>query len=222
MKRISTRVLAALLTFVVGVAATALWLFHFRLQPPRLDAASPDSIIQPINLEESEEYAIYSVVLNDERYADSRVKSVTIVDQTAGHPSVYDKERFSRGVSYVREKMPDLDQATLADYLSKNWAAQPLKDQFNLKVKAVLINAREVKSIFEEHSMDGWRIIFERYPNSLGLITISAVGFNHDLTQALVHVGISCGGLCGEGNLFLLRKENGVWQVQKKIMTWVS
>jgi hypothetical protein len=222
MKRISIRVLAALLTFVVGVAATALWVFNFRLQPQPQDDISLDSIISPINVADSEEYIVYSRVLSEERYINDSVGSVTIIDQTFGYPSAAEKDRFSRIEDYVRERMPELSQATFTDYLSKKLKSRPLENRFDLKIKAVLISQKEVESVFKEHSIDGWRVIFERYPNSQGLITLSAVGFNPDMTQALVHVGIGCGGLCGEGNLFLLHKENGVWKVQKKIMTWVS
>jgi hypothetical protein len=222
MKRISVRVIAALLAFVVGVTATALWSFYVRFQSRQLDDTLSDSIISPVNIEVSEESAVYSRVLSDERYVNDCVKAVNIVDQTSGYPSAADDERFSLIDGYIKERIPELSQATLSNYLSQNRESRHLENHFNLKVKTVLINQKEVESIFKEHSMDGLGIIFERYPGSRGLITLSAVGFNPDMTQALVHVALSCGALCGEGNLFLLRKDNGVWKIQKKIATWVS
>lgn len=222
MKRISVRVLVALLTFAVGVVATALWVFYLRLQSQPLDDNLSGSVISPVKPVESEEYAVYSTVLSDERYINDRVKAVIIVDQTFGYPSTGEKELFPQFESSLRERMPELSQTTFTDYLSKIRATRNLESLFNLKVKTVLISQKEVESVFSEHSMDGWGLIFEKYPESEGLITLSAVGFNPEMTQALVHVGIGCGGLCGVGSFFLLHKDNGLWKVQKKIMTWVS
>ena len=40
--------------------------------------------------------------------------------------------------------------------------------------------------------------------------------------SALLFLGYSCGGLCGQGNFLLLRKRDGQWRVVKSMMTWVS
>jgi hypothetical protein len=47
------------------------------------------------------------------------------------------------------------------------------------------------------------------------LITFSAVGFNTDKTVAVVYMTYFCGGLCGYGNIYELKKKIGIWRVVK-------
>lgn len=43
-----------------------------------------------------------------------------------------------------------------------------------------------------------------------------------DNGTALVFLGFYCGGLCGEGNFMLLRREGAEWKVVKTAITWIS
>ena len=40
--------------------------------------------------------------------------------------------------------------------------------------------------------------------------------------KALVYAGYSCGGLCGEGFLFLLARQEGVWRIVYPMLVWMS
>ena len=58
----------------------------------------------------------------------------------------------------------------------------------------------------------GWDEYYRRYPESGGLIELSAVGFNVDKTVAVVYMGHSCGPLCGGGTFHVLEKVDGKWK----------
>jgi hypothetical protein len=61
-----------------------------------------------------------------------------------------------------------------------------------------------------------------RFPNNLGYFVVSHVGLNLNKTEALVYVDHFCGGLCGSGGYFLMRKVGGEWHVVDQHNTWVS
>ncbi|MDT5122012.1 MAG: hypothetical protein QOC96_1494 [Acidobacteriota bacterium] len=222
MNRYALRVAIALLTFIIGVTFVAVWLIKWRnpistsVNPSATEAKAITSAAT-ISPDTADDYAVYSTVLAEKRYINEHTKQVVIEDETD------DEKEISIALNKsLNEIIPKAAQSTIADYISKNKEPQHLDNLFKLKVERVLVSASEIKEIFENHHIEGWKIIAERYPDSLGLITLSRIGFNPERTQALVHVGIGCGGSCGEGNFFLLAKESGVWKVQKKIMTWIS
>lgn len=61
-----------------------------------------------------------------------------------------------------------------------------------------------------------------RFPNNFGYFVVSHVGLNLKKTEALLYIDHFCGGLCGSGDYFLMRKANGVWHVIDRRNTWVS
>ena len=54
-------------------------------------------------------------------------------------------------------------------------------------------------------------------------VWLSAVGFNGDSTYAVAYRGMVCGGLCGTGVVFLLRRNPGAeWTVWHARLMWIS
>jgi hypothetical protein len=67
-----------------------------------------------------------------------------------------------------------------------------------------------------------WRKFSQRFPKVLGVATFTRIGYSEDGTQALVLIDFSCGAMCGEGNIVMLRKADSVWRVVLKRRTWES
>jgi hypothetical protein len=61
----------------------------------------------------------------------------------------------------------------------------------------------------------------KRFPNNMGLIAVSGVGFNPNRTQAVFYVDHFC-GLCGGGRYVLMEKIEGSWHVRDEHYTWIS
>jgi hypothetical protein len=68
---------------------------------------------------------------------------------------------------------------------------------------------------------DGWKAFYDKYPGSVGYVSLSRVGFSMEMNQAVVYVAHWCGGLCGKGKLVLLQKQNGVWKITKEMLLWI-
>ena len=107
---------------------------------------------------------------------------------------------------------------TITDYRVKNRTSSQLTSP-DLDTKLVSQNA--VESFFGERG-SGWQGFHKAYPDAHGLLTFSRVGFNQSGDQALVYVAFSCGGLCGEGRYFVLKKSGSIWVINKIIPLWVS
>lgn len=59
------------------------------------------------------------------------------------------------------------------------------------------------------------------FPGASGIISFSHVGFDSTLDEAVVSTSI-CGGLCGPGQSYFLKKKRGRWEVAAKSSVWVS
>lgn len=64
---------------------------------------------------------------------------------------------------------------------------------------------------------------FERlFPGAPGIISFSHVGFDTSLDEAIVSTSFICGGLCGSGEVYVLKKRWGRWRVVNQWNVWVS
>lgn len=76
---------------------------------------------------------------------------------------------------------------------------------------------------------DGWRVDkslskpFEQlFPGAAGILSFSHVGFDPSLNEAIVSSSFVCGGLCGTGQRYILKKRRGRWQVVSSRIVWMS
>ena len=114
----------------------------------------------------------------------------------------------------------------IRDFCDKNVKAQIVWPDLQKHLKVVFLSQQEEKSLFsarrEKH--DGWDKFYTKYPKSPGIITLSRIGFNHDGTMAMIYLGWQGGWLAGEGQIYVLRKQNGKWVEQPASFgpQWVS
>lgn len=62
----------------------------------------------------------------------------------------------------------------------------------------------------------------QRYPGHRGFVRFSPIGFSVQRTEALVAAVLECGGMCSHGNMFLLRRNEGHWQITNRRTPWIS
>ena len=87
----------------------------------------------------------------------------------------------------------------------------------------MLASDRELSACHEQDIRDWSDLCKKAFAlGGLGRVTLSRVGFNQNMGQALLYVEIHCGVLCGSGNYLLLVKKNKVWTIQEEYRTWVS
>ncbi|HET6975131.1 MAG TPA: hypothetical protein VFI24_02325 [Pyrinomonadaceae bacterium] len=172
----------------------------------------------------TEEYAVYSAVIanmfpDEKRADDSKDKVIPLVIlNVTGTDRPRPKE--VQGELYFKQMFPTLPAGVAQDYNARNNEPARLKESFDLKLKYILVDDKEIKKIFDVGR--NWEEFYKRYPGSRGFILLSRVGFNAEMNQALVYIQHSCGGLCGTGNYMLLEKKDDRWQVVKRSMAWIA
>lgn len=97
----------------------------------------------------------------------------------------------------------------ISNYLElnkKQWLLQP---KLSFETPYQLLEAEKIKALMKQGRWDEY---YRQYPESGGVIEVSAVGFNPDKTIAVVYMGHSCGMLCGGGTFHVLEKIDGKWK----------
>ena len=163
---------------------------------------------------DSEEYAIYSLVLNQLRMIDDSY--VVINDHTIDDrkPFTPIKQRLQSASRQMRGGIP---RQIRTDFETKNQIRYRLENHFKLKVKVVFLSQTEIDRLV----LPEWIDFLKKYP-AHGLIELSRVGFNARRDRALVYTGSQGGPKSGAGFLILLSKTNGNWVIDQKIFAWVS
>ena len=110
----------------------------------------------------------------------------------------------------------------MQDFLEKSCTPGHLSRTFQTKVPRTFIPDESVH-------FEGWPIekngppsFAKLFPGAEGIISLSRAGFNSSLNEAIVSASFACGGLCGSGWHFFLKKIRRRWQVVGKRMIWVS
>jgi len=110
---------------------------------------------------------------------------------------------------------------TVKDFKRKCKDSIPLETRFALP-KQVLISDQELDNVFGNFDYDWWERFYKRFPNSVGYVSLSRVGFNLSHDQAFLYVALGCGNLCGSGYYVLVAKDKGAWSVKHTDPLWVS
>lgn len=62
----------------------------------------------------------------------------------------------------------------------------------------------------------------QTFPGASGIISLSRVGFDSTLHEAIVSSVFVCGMLCGEGRRHIVRKTQGKWVAVQSMVVWIS
>ncbi len=163
---------------------------------------------------DAEQQAVYATLFQKLYSSPSYV----IMDTTATGPTgVGDTASI---LDMVKQNMHSLDQKTVDSFRVRNDAAYPVRVDMDLGSAYVLLNQGQKSQIFSQNR-DGWQVFYEQYPDAPGITTLSRVGFNNTLDQALVYVSTMSRWLAGGGYYVLLNKVNGAWIVDQQVMTWI-
>ena len=188
-----------LITLIVTIAITG-FLFIYRNTPSQSLAVSlPDFHTS----EETEEYAVYSALL-EKLFVKDDVKLLVIQKQTIYSANNYFiRSTVEEPIPDMKKLFPSVSENTFLDYRSKNRQSSPLSLKFVLPVKYVVIDEVELKTDKDGAWIDSF---YKKYPDARGIIRLSKVGFNEDGTEAFVFAEFICFSLCGGGNNILLEK----------------
>jgi len=164
---------------------------------------------------DAEQQAVYTALLRNLYSAAGYV----IMDTTASGPT--GMEETASTLANIKQNMPGLDQKTVDSFKVRNDIAYPVQPDMDLGSPYVLLSQAEMSQIFGQNR-DGWQFFYGQFPEAPGITTLSRVGFNITLDQALVYVGTMSHYLAGGGYYVLLIKVNGGWIIDQQVMTWIS
>lgn len=227
MLRHGIRVGVAILTFTLGVAI--FWPLRIiqRLETALVDRFYDisDRDLRPVSLSDDytvETNEIYRFIIQNKFAHHERVivlRSETIryspyIDDALkpewAFPQAFNKK--------VKDSMPEVEFETLSNYQLRNLNGESLK-VWDLGVNYVLAN---YKDLLDDGMNTYWTSFHEQFPNSAGLLSFSAVGFNKERNQAFVYVDWNCRDTCGLGEYILLKKVRGKWEIVKEDARWMS
>ncbi len=166
-----------------------------------------------------EEYSVYSDLI--EAMFPDKYELFVIRDRTSSEDSATSE---TLPFQYLHSHMPSLSPETFANFQAMNDKEYNLQRHFQLETDYILLGAEENEEIFSAVGpwVDPWDEFYERYPNSQGIMTLSRVGFDDNMNQALVYLGNVFGGLGGQGNCILLTKVSGVWVIESDVFLWTA
>lgn len=173
---------------------------------------SPTPSADQMNVEEQ---AVYAALVKQMYTASTLV----IMDNTATGPNGV--EDTASHLDYVLQNMHDVTQATLDSFKARNEKAYPLLPHMDLGITYILLSQSQRNQIFGQNQ-SGWEVFYNNYPDAPGITALSRVGFDATLDQALVYIGTQSNWLAGAGYYILLRRADGLWKVDQKVMVWVS
>ena len=155
----------------------------------------------PADYNDAVAYEVYAAILPSEwPIRDKRAKQVVIRRETKAFPMCLKPDSESQ--SKV--------EPAISEYVKlneKEWLLQP---KISLDRPYEFFGARQFEALMRGEGK--WDDYYRRYPDSGGLIELSAVGFNSNKTIGVVYMGHSCGPLCGGGTFYVLEKIEGKWK----------
>jgi hypothetical protein len=156
---------------------------------------------------ENEQYAVYSAYLAAQISEGDPTRQIEsgrplLIQQRANNVRM-----ISDRIDRLRTKIPDLETSTIGSFAVRNLTSELFSKSFDLPVRYEMLSDVDLnKPASFPHP---------RY------VTLSRVGFNQNLTQALFYTEDMC-GLCGGAGYVFMIKSLGRWKVKKFLSTWVS
>jgi hypothetical protein len=158
-------------------------------------------------LQNAEEYAVYSRLLNE------RCKlwknGEFVIDGTAFPLN------FEQYLASVTSEWPELLAETISDLKVKDAQPFQFEQKFSVELPVVLTTGQGSLG-------GGWARFHELHPLAREIIRLSRVGFYMSRSQALVCIGGQSGARAGSGTIFLLSRSNDGWHTQRTLRAWIS
>jgi hypothetical protein len=213
---------------VIGARSTRTLLLTVLLT--QLGGCASSYTVLPKTLSETERTQLYLAVLRELR--PGAVARPVVID-TLLPTSEIDPEQFEKVITGLHTKRKRLDeflaaqrrssdQFTRGMLPSEEWTAVPPRALDSLRAlgRAEMANGTSAGGARSEGFWPRWA---RAYPRSSGYIVLSPASVSRDGTEAIIHVRISCGAMCGESEVRLLKRDvDGVWRTARRVTLSVS
>jgi len=167
-----------------------------------------ESTATPLPDPDIEEYAVYNDLL-ETRFKGYEIDQVLIID----HTRVSSTKLIEQNLAEFQEYVP-LAPEMVVSFMERNQQPYLLKPILDFGVKYQLLTQEEVDELRPLDEASGWKLLYEKYPNSYGFLYLSRVGFNADFTQALVYAETFHYERLFEGGYYLMTRQDGRWVIE--------
>lgn len=169
----------------------------------------------------SSDLEVYRAVLDSmfTPRAQSRFSRIAVVDST----QVFKRENSVALIQSLIE-VPGVDSAVARDFAARSYQAHSLKglSSLRLRMPVLLLDRRALALLPRADPEKYWTEFYQRFPDTNGLISLSAIGYSADGNLGVLMVDVGCGGLCGNGYIVVAKRESGKWHLATVRNTWVS
>jgi hypothetical protein len=155
-----------------------------------------------------EEYVVYNALL-ESKFASSNISLVLFID----HTRVNNQALLEQDLASFQEHTP-LDGELINSFKERNQQPYPLEPILDFGVEYQLLAQEKVDELRPLDEASGWKLFNEKYPNAVGFIHLSRVGFNADFSQALVYIAHYRYDQPLQGGYYLMVKQDGGWVVE--------
>ncbi len=111
---------------------------------------------------------------------------------------------------------------TIQDFLDKSCTDGHLSTTFHTDFPRNYVDHDSIEFDMAPNRKNGLKDFRKMFPGASGIISLSRVGFDSNLHEAIVSSVFVCGMLCGQGQRHILRKASGKWVVVQSLVVWIS
>lgn len=122
---------------------------------------------------------------------------------------------------FLKELANDVDESAIRFFLTSNHARVEIESIYGVLTDVVVMKEDEIRAAMEPMDRD-WTAFYKKFPDSKGIVYLSAPGFSDDGDQCVLEIGQQQGGCWGHGVAYLYRRTEEGWIQGGKIRTWVS
>lgn len=155
-----------------------------------------------------EEYNVYNDLLASQFSGDD-IDQVLIIDHTQVNPP----NLLEQDLSAFQENTV-LTPALITSFMERNQQSHSLEPVFDFELEYQLWTEEDVNELRSLDEASGWKLFYEKYPNTYGFIYLSRVGFNFDFSQALIYMSSYHYEQPIQGNYYLMVKIDGHWVIE--------
>ena len=121
-------------------------------------------------------------------------------------------------------KAPGVDSSIAREIVARSDRPHSLRGiaDGRLRMPVLLADSASLAALPRADINRFWSDFYTRFPHTNGLIQLSGIGYSADRNLGALMVDVGCGGLCGNGYIVVIKRENGRWRIVKIVNTWVS
>lgn len=122
----------------------------------------------------------------------------------------------------VFRSLDRLREDTWTSFLAANAETQDLSKVTRIAEPHTFVGERELRELFSGDTDEAYERLFERYPGTESLLSMSMPGVSADGNQAMLYVSLMRAGEDGTGHYFLLVRVGDTWKVETEVQVWIA